>query len=173
MNLGHSWCTVLHEGVFYCFNPGDAGPTEYKNILNNTYNRIAAKVYRDRFDPIWNKIKKGVTDDGYISNLKSILNYDVTNEYLQTGTVKAENFALYAVDVVMDMTLSAMCVGYLDKMSSMVAKTALNATMDFGVDAVQTKLYFSPQAQERISNNHTDVSQPEIRYSWREYPVVR
>ncbi len=82
MNLGHSWCTVLHEGVFYCFNPGDAGPTEYKNRLNNTYNRIAAKVYRDRFDPIWDKIKKGVTDDGYISNLKSILNYDVTNEYL-------------------------------------------------------------------------------------------
>lgn len=82
MNLGHSWCSVLNEGRFYCFNPGETDPIEYGELLNNTYNRVPAKVYRDRFDPIPQTAKDNKTDDGYITFLKNVLTYDVTSEYL-------------------------------------------------------------------------------------------
>ena len=81
MNLGHSWCSVLNEGKFYCFNPGETDPIEYVELLNNTYNRIPAKVYRDRFDPFLPS-KGSLKDDGYLTYLKNGLSHDVTKEYL-------------------------------------------------------------------------------------------
>ena len=82
MNLGHSWCSVLNDGLFYCFNPGETDPVEYGELLNNTYNRVPAKVYRDRFDPALQSPISNKKDDGYITYLKNRLCYDVTNEYL-------------------------------------------------------------------------------------------
>lgn len=82
MNLGHNWCAVLSDSKFYGFNPGETDPGAYAKLLNNTYNRIPAKVYRCQFDPIFSNINKNMKDDGYKTSLKNVLNYDVTDEYL-------------------------------------------------------------------------------------------
>lgn len=80
MDLGHSWCSVLDNGKFYSFGPGEDQPDTHARSFSEIRHRRPAKVYRSRFDPDFSKINKN--DDGYITYLKSPLIYDVTNEYL-------------------------------------------------------------------------------------------
>lgn len=77
MDLGHYWCVVLDNGLFYSFGPGEDHPEEHARKFSST--NIPAKVYRLRFDPIVAEIN-GI-NDGYSTYLKSLLLYDVTEEY--------------------------------------------------------------------------------------------
>jgi len=82
MDLGHSWCTVLDNGRFHSFGPGEDQPGEHARLFSEIRHRKPAKVYRTRFDPI--DFDRYQNDDGYITSLKSPLIYDVTDEYLNT-----------------------------------------------------------------------------------------
>jgi len=91
----------------------------------------------------------------------STMIYDITNEIFQTGTFDINNLGLYVVDTFMDVTLSLL---YLDKVGSIAnpfISAAVGGTIDAVVDIIQTPLYFSPQAQQRIrgannKNNRTN-----------------
>lgn len=85
MDLGHSWCAVLDNGMFYSFGPGEDQPGIHARSFSEVRHRRPAKVYRSRFDPDLSKINKN--DDGYITYLKSLLIYDATNEYLDKPTL--------------------------------------------------------------------------------------
>ena len=80
MDLGHSWCTVLDEGRFYSFGPGEDQPDVHAKLFSEVRHRRPAKVYRFRFDPV--NYNKNIEDDKYNTFLKNPLLYDVTNEYL-------------------------------------------------------------------------------------------
>lgn len=83
MDLGHSWCAVLEGDKFYSFGPGEDQPYEHANRFSEKRYLRPAKVYRTRFDFV--AIESDYYyDDKYITNLKSPLIYDVTNEYLDT-----------------------------------------------------------------------------------------
>ncbi len=77
MDLGHSWCAVLQDDKFYDFSPAYVGPDEYRQKLATTYYLKPAKVYRNLFEV---DFKKSLTDDDYITYLKSPLLKDVTAE---------------------------------------------------------------------------------------------
>lgn len=84
MDLGHRWCAVLTEDHFESFAPGEDQPGVHKQKFAEKRHRRPAKVYRSRFDPFLPV--KNVKDDGYVTNLKSPLLYDVTDEYLNKPT---------------------------------------------------------------------------------------
>ena len=76
--------------------------------------------------------------------------YDITNEIFQTGKFDINNLDLYVADTFMDVVLSML---YLDKVSSIAnpfISAALGGTLDAIVDIIQTPLFFTPEAQERI-----------------------
>ena len=81
MNMGHSWCVVLSDRVFYCFNPGETAPGEETNNHFKRYHGIPAKVYRDRFEPNFNTLINPDINDNYITHLKNVLKQDVTHQY--------------------------------------------------------------------------------------------
>lgn len=83
MDLGHSWCAVLDGDKFHSFGPGEDQPDKHSKLFSEVRHRRPAKVYRSRFDLI-SPIGEYINDDGYVTNLKSPLIYDVTNEYLDT-----------------------------------------------------------------------------------------
>lgn len=84
MDLGHSWCTVLDNGRFYSFGPGEEQPDVHAKSFSEIRKRRPTKVYRFRFDPV--NYRRNVNDDGYKTFLKSPLLYDVTSEYLDKTT---------------------------------------------------------------------------------------
>ncbi|MBQ2718363.1 MAG: RHS repeat-associated core domain-containing protein [Clostridia bacterium] len=80
----------------------------------------------------------------------STMIYDITNEIFQTGTFDINNLGIYIADTIMDVGLSML---YLDKVGSIASSfisAAVGGTIDAGVDILQTELYFSPKAQQRI-----------------------
>ena len=87
--------------------------------------------------------------------------YDITNEIFQTGTFDINSLGLYIADTFMDVTLSLL---YLDKVGSIAnpfIRSAVGGAIDAGVNIIQTPLYFSLQAQQRIretnnKNNRTN-----------------
>lgn len=91
----------------------------------------------------------------------STMIYDITNEIFQTGTFDINNLGLYLADTFMDVTLSLL---YLDKVGSIAnlfISTAVGGAIDAGVDIIQTPLYFTSEAQQRIrginnKNNRTN-----------------
>jgi hypothetical protein len=84
MDLGHSWCAVLNNGMFYSFGPGEDQPLEHAKKYAEIRVRRPAKVYRTRFDPVdFSRLKN---DDGFVTAMKSPLIQDVTNEYLTPTT---------------------------------------------------------------------------------------
>ena len=91
----------------------------------------------------------------------STMIYDITNEIFQTGTFDINNLGLYIADTFMDVTLSLL---YLDKVGSIAnlfVSTAVGGAIDAGVDIIQTPLYFTSEAQQRIrgtnnKNNRTN-----------------
>ena len=94
--------------------------------------------------------------------------YDVLNEWFQTGTVCTNNLGLYAVDVMMDIVYSMLYAGGLNDLSNKgtvwkIISSALGGFIDSSIDIVQTAIFFSPNARERIrkmssSNNDIEVS---------------
>lgn len=84
MDLGHNWCTVLDNGKFYSFDPCGQQPGLHAKEYSELHHLRPAKVYRNRFDPMFTQIDKN--DDRYITYLKSPLLQDVTNEYLNKPT---------------------------------------------------------------------------------------
>lgn len=83
-DLGHSWCAVLDNGKFYSFGPGEVQPEDHARSFTEFRHLHPAKVYRSHFDPDFTKVE--TNDDGYITELKNPLTYDVTNEYLDKTT---------------------------------------------------------------------------------------
>ena len=91
----------------------------------------------------------------------STMIYDITNEKFQTGTFDINNLELYIADTFMDVTLSLL---YLDKggsIANLFISTAASGAIDAGVDIIQTPLYFTSEAQQRIrgtnnKNNRTN-----------------
>lgn len=76
--------------------------------------------------------------------------YDITNEISQTGKFDINNLDLYVADTFMDVILSML---YLDKVSGIAnpfLSAALGGTLDAVIDIIQTPLFFTPEAQERI-----------------------
>lgn len=84
MDLGHNWCAVLDNGKFYSFGPGENHPKDHARIFTEIRHLHPAKVYRLHFDPDFTKTE--INDDGYITDLKNPLKYDVTDEYLDKTT---------------------------------------------------------------------------------------
>ena len=84
IDFGHTWAVVLDNGVFHAFEVAGAQPTEYANVLADTWFRMPAKVYRRHFEPVdFSRLKN---DDGFVLDFKSPLFEDVTNEYLTPTT---------------------------------------------------------------------------------------
>ena len=91
----------------------------------------------------------------------STMVYDITNEIFQKGKFDINNLDLYVADTFMDVTLSLL---YLDKVGSIANKfisAAVGGAIDAGVDIIQTPLYFTSEAQQRIrgtnnKNNRTN-----------------
>lgn len=76
---GHCWCVVLDNGHFHSFEES-LPPGVHARLLSEIPRRRPAKVYRQRFDPIFTT-DYGKNDDGYAVYLKSPLIQDVTTEY--------------------------------------------------------------------------------------------
>ena len=74
----HNWCAVLSNGVFYDFSPGEADTHNYADKLATAYFLQPAKVYRLHFDADLSVLPQ--PDDGYVTQLKSPLFTDVTEE---------------------------------------------------------------------------------------------
>ena len=90
----------------------------------------------------------------------STMIYDITNEIFQTGTFDINNLGLYVADTMMDVALSML---YLDKVGSIANKfisAAVSGAIDAGVDIIQTPLYFTSEAQQRIrgTNNKNNIT---------------
>lgn len=81
---GHNWCSVLSDGSFYCFGPGEFDPVKNKlRSEKHEKDNIPAKVYRLSFE------KEKISDDMYQSFMESRFHTDVTHEYhFQTVTIK-------------------------------------------------------------------------------------
>ena len=75
--------------------------------------------------------------------------YNVTNKIFQSGSFSKDNLGLYAADVLMDMTYSMLYVGHFGKIGGNLGNL-LNGLTDSTIDILQTYLFFSPQAQQRI-----------------------
>lgn len=84
MDLGHSWCSVLSNGVFYGFDPGERQPVDHVKAYSTVRHRIPAKVYRTEFKAKSKKYDENY--DQYQTFLKSPLLYDVTNSYYNKTT---------------------------------------------------------------------------------------
>ena len=85
-----------------------------------------------------------------LSRAVSTMTYDVLNEWFQTGSVDVDNIGIYIVDTTMDVAYSTL---YLDKVQSignLLIGTAVNGVIDGVVDIIETELFLSPQAQQRI-----------------------
>lgn len=80
MDLGHSWCSVLNNGIFYGFEPGETQPEEHIKEFSTVRHRIPAKVYRIEFEAKNIKYSKE-KDDLYKTFLKSPLLIDVTENF--------------------------------------------------------------------------------------------
>lgn len=84
MDLEHRWCVVLDGGKFYSFGPGEDQPKSHARKYTEFWYFHPSKVYRTCFEPCFTPLK--TEDDGYITDLKSPLMYDVTDEYLDKTT---------------------------------------------------------------------------------------
>jgi len=84
MDRGHCWCAVLDNGHFQSFGENLA-PCAHARSFSETRSLRPAKVYRQRFDPIFTSDYRK-NDDGYAVYLKSPLIQDVTTEYLDKPT---------------------------------------------------------------------------------------
>ena len=64
--------------------------------------------------------------------------YNLTYEWFDTGSISTSNLGYYAVDAMLDATLSTCCYYYTGMMSNDIAAAAINGVVDGGVDIVQT-----------------------------------
>ena len=85
-----------------------------------------------------------------LERASSTMIYDITNEVFQTGTFKINNLGLYVVDMMMDVVFSALYLGKVNSIASPFISAIVGGTIDAVVDIIQTPLYFTPEAQERI-----------------------
>ena len=65
--------------------------------------------------------------------------YDITYEYLETGTV--DNWGEHAVDVIMDTGLAPISYGYVGNLNNSLFKAGLNGIIDGCIDVFQTSYY--------------------------------
>ena len=72
--------------------------------------------------------------------------YDVSYEYLDTGTVNPDNLPLYAYDVMLDMATSAVVYPYIPNGNKIIA-AGMMGTADGLVDIAQTDVYNAYNAQ--------------------------
>ena len=72
--------------------------------------------------------------------------YDVSYEYLDTGTVNPDNLPLYAYDVMLDMATSAVVYPYISNGNKIIA-AGMMGTADGLVDIAQTDVYNAYNAQ--------------------------
>lgn len=84
MDLGHYWCAVLDDDKFYSFGPSEEQPKEHARKFTEIRHLHPSKVYRRSFEPYVSYME--AKDDGYITDLKSPLITDVTDEYLDKTT---------------------------------------------------------------------------------------
>lgn len=84
MDLGHCWCAVLDDDKFYSFGPGEDQPKDHARKFTEIRHLHPSKVYRRCFEPYVSYME--TKDDGYITDLKTPLIYDVTDEYLDKTT---------------------------------------------------------------------------------------
>lgn len=78
MDFIHNWCAIPYNGGFHQFNPGDTAMYSYADKLTTAYYLQPAKVYRRHFDADLSVLPS--QDDGYVTQLKSPLFTDVTQE---------------------------------------------------------------------------------------------
>lgn len=75
--------------------------------------------------------------------MASSLIYDVTYDLFSNGEIKAENVAMYAVDVTMGATLAPINYYYAGNISNKYVGPIINGLVDGAVDIFQTIAYFS------------------------------
>ena len=81
----------------------------------------------------------------------STITYDIMNEVFQTGTLNINSLLFYIADTIMDVGYSMLYLDKVGNISNLLISAAIGGTIDAGVDIIQTMLYFSPKAQQRIS----------------------
>ena len=63
-----------------------------------------------------------------------------------------QKFGLFVTQAVMDMCFSGLYAGYFGNIANTVLANFFNALTDGIVDVIQTELYFTPEAQNRIKS---------------------
>ena len=74
------------------------------------------------------------------------------NPYRYRGYYYDTESGLYFAETTMDMAFSMLYVGYFNGIANKTLGTALNSLVDGAVDVIQTYLYLTPNAQNRIRN---------------------
>ena len=80
----------------------------------------------------------------------STMIYDITNEVFQTGTFDINNLGLYVADMMMDVVYSTLYLGKVSSIANPFISAIVGGTIDAVVDIIQTPLFLTPEAQERI-----------------------
>ena len=79
------------------------------------------------------------------------LAYSFTNEYFQTRTIDKMNVGLYFFDASFDMLFSGVAYGENGKaFSNKIIQATVGGAVDALTDIVQTHIYLTPQAQQRM-----------------------
>ena len=87
------------------------------------------------------------------SRIAGTAGYGLVNELFQYGTLANMNWELYAADIMMDFGYGMYYIGPISSMSD-IGRALLQGVIETGIDALQTYLLYSPEAQARIRGNH-------------------
>ena len=99
------------------------------------------------------------------------------NEVFQTGTLNINSLLFYIADTIMDVGYSMLYLDKVGNISNLLISAAIGGTIDAGVDIIQTMLFFSPKAQQRISkinakNNNNQVITYEIPLKFFAHTII-
>lgn len=92
------------------------------------------------------------------SRIAGTAGYGLVNELFQYGTLANMNWGLYAADILMDFGYGMLYVGAISPMGD-IGRALLQGVIETGIDALQTYLYYSPEAQARIRGNHPTAAE--------------
>ena len=148
-------------GISILFNAIDGGITALMNGQNFGLGLLAGAIS----GVVAGFITYFIPHSALLARGASSAVFNILNEVFQTGGFDPKNLGIYAVDVALDVMLSASI--YTRYKKTTIASTVYRNVGDIFVDIIENHLFFSPEAQSRLQMSYSGNSEQDTKTSHR------